>query len=160
MHVGWWIRCHVSLQILASPNSTFTITFETFDTDINCLWLFFSASIAKLHYEWQLYPHQEQKYTNIKTWRALMLLSNTFFTFDDLLIQITDTRWSDLVPANNRHNTHFTNGKTIYIILFKDAMLIFIKYSFLYGDSTLSCMLHKFGSTGWGQRTTIWQHML
>ena len=29
MHVGWWIRCHASRQILASPNSTFTITFET-----------------------------------------------------------------------------------------------------------------------------------
>ena len=89
------------------------------DTDINCLWLFFSTSIAKLHYEWQLYPHQEQKYTNIQTWRALMFFSNIFFTFDDLLIQITDTRWSDLVPANNKHNTHFTNGKTIYIILYR-----------------------------------------
>ena len=130
------------------------------DTDINCLWLFCRTSIAKLHYEWQLYPHQEQKYTNIQTWRALMFFPNIFFTFDDLLIQITDTRWSDLVPANNKHNTHFTNGKTIYIILYR-CYAYFMKYSFcLYGDSTLSCMLHKFGSTGWGQRTTIWQHML
>ena len=94
--------------------------------------MFFSTSIAKLHYEWQLYPHQEQKYKNIQTWRALIFFPNIFFTFDDLLIQITDTRWSDLVPANNKHNTHFTNGKTIYIMLLKMICVFLWNIHFVY----------------------------